>query len=191
MSNSRLAGRGKPQSQIHSNHLAAVVTVMDGFNFDDMEDGLMEQGDDRGGDKATATAPQPSVAVSPKKKKAAAKDMLALEGLKGRSCMMCDKKQYQKSRFCNFHKKEAEVLKKDAIEAGYTEFYESQCSNGELYKKMLTEFMAKCASKGAGVKRDRFNWVQYKETAYKAREVRRGRSGQASAAFDSRAAFDV
>ena len=188
MSNSRLAVRGNPQSQIHSNHFAVVVTVMEGFNFDDMEDGLIEQSDDRGGDKAKVTAPQPSVAASPKKKKA--KDVLALEGLKGRSCVMCDKKQYQKSRFCNFHKKEAEALKKDAIEAGYYEFYESQCSNGELCKKMLTEFMSKCASKGAGVKRDRFNWVQYKETAYKAREVRRGRSGQASAAFDSAAVFD-
>ena len=52
--------------------------------------------------------------------------------------------------------------------------YNSQCATLELYVKMLTDFMSKCASKGSGVKRGRFNWLVYKERAYKAREVRRG-----------------
>ena len=79
MSNLRIAVRGKPQFQIHSNHFA--VVVMEGFNFDDMEDGLIKQSDDvavtRQGDSASGRL----------------------------SCVMCDKKQYQKFRFAALTKK--------------------------------------------------------------------------------------
>ena len=58
------------------------------------------------------------------------------------------------------------------------QFYLSQCSSQTLYSKMLIEFMGRCQSRGKGAGRERFNWVQYQETCYRSREVRRGSKDQ-------------
>ncbi|CAJ1447311.1 unnamed protein product [Effrenium voratum] len=126
-------------------------------------------------------APPPAPAPGPPQRHVT--DPLSEQPLKTGICWLsptCDKKTYAKSKFCSAHKKEAEALKRDAEKSGKNalQFYLSQCSSQTLYSKMLIEFMGRCQSRGKGAGRERFNWVQYQETCYRSREVRRGSKDQ-------------
>ena len=106
---------------------------------------------------------------------AKASDALAAKGTGGPgTCLLCQKKCYNKSKFCNDHTKDAEACRRDAESSGQIAFFNEQCNSTELLRKMLVEYIAKCASKGPGVKRDRFDWVQYQEKLCSGKEVRKG-----------------
>ena len=106
---------------------------------------------------------------------AKASDALAAKGTGGPgTCLLCQKKCYNKSKFCNDRKKDAEACRRDAESSGQIAFFNEQCNSTELLRKMLVEYISKWASKGPGVKRDRFDWVQYQEKLYSGKEVRKG-----------------
>ena len=106
---------------------------------------------------------------------AKASDAPAAKGTGGPgTCLLCQKKCYNKSKFCNDRKKDAEACRRDAESSGQIAFFNEQCNSTELLRKMLVEYISKCASKGPGVKRDRFDWVQYQEKLYSGKEVRKG-----------------
>ncbi|CAE7481520.1 unnamed protein product, partial [Symbiodinium pilosum] len=76
--------------------------------------------------------------------------------------------------FCADHKKDAEACMRDAEQNGNIAFFNEQAASAELFRKMLYEYIAQCASKGPGCRRDRFDWVTYRQRVYAQKQLIKG-----------------
>eukprot|EP00959_Pyramimonas_sp_CCMP1952_P008354 174720-Pyramimonas_sp.AAC.1 len=104
--------------------------------------------------------------------------------------MDSSKKCVGNNPFCTDCKPDHEAVRADAIEQGKKEVFERARKDPELYRKLLLDYRANCASKGRGIKRRRYDWSRYEQLVDKVRSARRGGEATLIDWFDFKEYFE-
>ena len=77
-----------------------------------------------------------------------------------------------------------EALKKDAKQRSKEAQYERARRDPELFRKLFLDYKSRCTSRGAGVKRDTYDWGRFEEMISKSHVQQRGAKADKIDCFD-------
>ena len=104
------------------------------------------------------------------------------------TCMICldPGKPCGQNPFCKDCKCDNEALKKDAKQRSKEAQYERARRDPELFRKLFLDYKSRCTSRGAGVKRDAYDWGRLEEMISKSHVQQRGANAVKIDGFDWR-----
>lgn len=92
-------------------------------------------------------------------------------------CMDPNKQSVGNNPYCSEHKGDDEALRADAIEQGKLESFERAKKDTELYRKLLLDYRARCASHGRGKARARYESSRFEEMVQQSHCTQKGGEG--------------